>query len=598
MLSAKLIPTPLVEPKGRPPLPTQGRAPRDRFRSVYLVVHGSWLLLRVGWLWALGGLTEDRLGELLRRFCQHMGVLWIKVGQLISMRADMAPAGVRAQLAHLLDRVHGFAGDVAVARIEAELGAPLDRHFSQFDPVPVAAASIGQVHRARLRGERVWVAVKVRRPDVVRVAKRDLALVAWLVRVLEWLRFKPEARWRDMFWELQEAMLEELDYRYEASNMRRLRRSLARHGIHVPHVFARYCTPALLIMEYIEGVLMSDYVAAAQADPTGLAAWRRVNHVDPLRVARRLLHSGFRQTFEENLFHGDLHPGNIVLLRDSRLAFLDFGTLGSLERDLTAKVDQYMQALGTRQYSKVVDLYFLFAPGLPPINLAECKTEMIRRLQAWDLRTRVPDLPFEEKSFNAIQDELALFASSYGVAPTWSFFRLTRTMATMDASLRVLIPRVNFHRLVRGYYRRRAARLRRRAARMLRTGGASVRDWWDMQDRLLDDLRFRAAIVRRAAQVFEHTTSRIALFFSRLFGRLANVLLLAAVVFLLAALSQHWPEGPVRLLPDGLIAALGHLPSLDAQVWVLVLCGLLYGWRQFAVLARRLREQDPQAGAG
>jgi ubiquinone biosynthesis protein len=600
MLSPKLIPTPLVRPQSRPPLPLDGRPPRAHFRVLHISLHALGLLARILWFWLLGRLTEDRLGDMLRRFCQRLGVLWIKVGQLVSMRPDLVPPGVRAQLSRLWDRVPGFPGDVAVACIEAELGAPLDRLFSDFDPTPVAAASIAQVHKARLREEGVWVAVKVRRPEAVRVSHRDLALIRFLVRCLEWVRFRPEGRWRDMFWEVREAMLEELDYRYEATNMRRLKKNLRWHGIYVPQVFGRYCTPAVLVMEFIHGVLMSDYLGVARADPQGLTAWREANHVKPATVARRFLHSLFRQTFEENLFHGDLHPGNIVLLRDSRIAFLDFGSLGSMERDLTRKVDQYLQALGTRQYAKMVDLFFLFAPSLPPINLAECKGDMIRRLLAWDLRTRVPDLPFHEKSFAAIQDELMMFAATYGVAPVWSFFRLTRAITTMDASLRELMPRANFHRLIQSYYRKRGVRLRSQPARILRASGVNLRDWFELQDRLLDDMNFRSMIVRRAAQVFEQTTSRIALFFARLFGRVATLFLAAAIILLLAALRQHaWPAAETPPLSGGWLGeGLDHLPRLDVQVWILILFGLLAIWRQFTALSKRFREQDPQGGEG
>ncbi len=125
-----------------------------------------------------------------------------------------------------------------------------------------------------------------------------------------------------------------------------------------------------------------------------------------------------------------------------------------------------------------------------------------------------------------------------------------------------------------------------------------MRDWWELQDRVLDDLRFRTGIIRRAAQVFEQTTSRVALFFSRLFGRIANILLLAAAAFVLTALLQHWPEGPLRHVPEWLASVLGHLPSLDIQVWVLVVFAALYGWRRFVDLSQKFREQDPQAGAG
>ncbi len=115
-------------------------------------------------------------------------------------------------------------------------------------------------------------------------------------------------------------MNEELDYQYEASSMRRMRKRLRRHGVYVPKVYPDYTKGRLLVSEFIHAVLMADYIRLAEADPVLVRSWEAANNVDPTRVAKRLIHSMWRQLFEENLYHGDLHPGNIVLLRDSRVA--------------------------------------------------------------------------------------------------------------------------------------------------------------------------------------------------------------------------------------------------------------------------------------
>jgi hypothetical protein len=184
------------------------------------------------------------------------------------------------------------------------------------------------------------------------------------------------------------------------------------------------------------------------------------------------------------------------------------------------------------------------------------------------------------------------FASSYGISPVWTFFRMTRALTTMDASLRELIPTANFHKLVKDYYRRRAARTRGRLAARLRDGGQNVRDWFELQDRMLDDLRFRGGIVRRAAQVFEHTTSQISLFFARLFGVVATLHVAAGVGLLAAWLLQGGHDWVARILPAAVVAALGRVPAFDWQVWVLIFVGLLFSYRIFAVLSKRFRERD------
>jgi hypothetical protein len=269
-----------------------------------------------------------------------------------------------------------------------------------------------------------------------------------------------------------------------------------------------------------------------------------------------------------------------------------------MERDLTRNVELYIQSLGGRQYSRMVDIFFLFSASLPASSLAECKNEMVRRLQAWDLRCQVPGLPYPEKSFNAIQDELVFFASNYGVSPVWTFFRMTRALTTMDASLRELIPEADFHDLINSYQQRRMARIREKAPRKLIESAQNFRAWFELQDRLLDDMRFRSGIVRRAAQVFERTTSNVSLFFSRMAAQLGTGVLIAAAVLFVIFLYQMHPESIGPWLPAEPTAVAAAMPPLDWQVW-LVLFGILAhaSWGLLG-LSRRLSEQDVEHGGG
>lgn len=592
MLTDRFIPTRLVSVRQRTPIRIRQHLDRARFRVAYVVLQMVRLVVRIVSLKASGRLDQRTLGRVLRDFCQQMGVLWIKVGQLISMRADLASAEVRAELTKLQDRVDGFAPTLAVRQIEAELGRPLDRYISQFEEAPIAAASVAQVHRAQLKDEKVWVAVKVRRPDIQQICAKDLRLIRLLVGLLEWVQFRPEARWREMLWELEEAIREELDFRFEVANMRRMRRVLRRHQVYVPRVFSRYCTPGLLVMEFVSGVLMSDYLQAVQEDPEKAARWRAANNMKPPLVARRLFHSFLRQTFEDNLFHSDLHPGNIVLLRNSRFAFLDFGSLGSMERDFVRKVDLYMDAMGSRKYSKMADIYFLFSDSLPAIDLSGCKNEMVRLLAAWDIRSRVHGLPFNEKSFHAVQEELVWLAARYGVSPVWTFFRMTRAMATIDASLRELVPDVNVRALVAAYYRGRAGRILEEAVKRAGSQTFTARDWTDLQNRAVEAALLQADIVRRDAAVFEGTTSQFAQFFARVFGNLARSVLLLGVLLLGVLLFQLELPQPV-LGPDSAMAvALESVPRLDIQVWVLIFATVWFTYRRLNRLSKRFVQQE------
>jgi ubiquinone biosynthesis protein len=236
---------------------------------------------------------------MLSAFLLAMGGLWIKVGQLLSMRADLLPAEVCDELARLQDFNEGFPFERVQRVVEEDLGHPLGQSFSEFDPSPFAAASIAQVHRARLKSEAVWTAVKVQMPDAAANFKSDLLVVRFMVWLLARLAIKPHVRWSEMLWEVECAIREELDYRYEATNMRRMRKRLRKHGVYVPKVFTQYSTKRVLVMEYVEGVLMSDYIKARHTNPERLEAWEQANDVCPRKVAKRLLFS-FMRTYCAN----------------------------------------------------------------------------------------------------------------------------------------------------------------------------------------------------------------------------------------------------------------------------------------------------------
>ncbi len=590
MLDTELIPRRIIPLGAKSPIRIELRPVRAAHRTATVAIELAMLLGRIAYLAILRRLTGQQLGIMLKEFCQRMGVLWIKVGQLLSMRADIAPREVRSELAKLQDRVSGFPGEEALSAVERELGGDWKLHFSEFDLTPIAAASIGQVHRAVLKREQVEVAVKIQRPAVEQIYDHDMRVVRLLVWLLEAAGFRPHARWSSMLWEIEEAMREELDYRYEASNMRRLKKTLVKHGVYTPIVYDSYSTRCVLTMEFVRGVLMSDYLATARTDSARLEQWQEENNVSPRLVARRLLFSFLRQVFEDNLFHSDLHPGNIVLLRDSRIAFLDFGSAGTMERDFRRKADLFLEALGTRQYSKAVDLFFLFSEGLPASGMEDCKSELIRRLLIWDNKSRIEQLPFEVKTLNRMMDDLVFIAAGYGVAPVWSFFRMTRAMATMDASLQELFPEADFHNLIAGYHRQRAGRLRGQMVQQIADNHVSLQDWMQVQQQYVEDAVYRGSVVRRAAQVFEATTSKVMQLFSRLFGLASRALLAWMVLIMLAILYQHRREWGLAIPTSESLDRFLTPTSVAGQTWILLLALSFYVQNRLSSLSRAFVE--------
>lgn len=592
VLKQSLTPSPLIPDAEREPIRIGTSPIRLRFRGTFVTGQLLCLLLYTCWLRLTGRLDRQRLGVLIRELCQRMGVLWIKVGQLVSIRRDLFPQEICDELVKLQDQADGFSSREARSIVEEDLGAPLTRYFSEFEEEPFAAASISQLHRARLRHEGAWVAVKIRRPGIELTFAKDMVLIRRITWLLVHLGIMPHARWTDLAWEVEQVMEEELDYRYEATNMRRMRRTLRRHNVHVPKLFAKYSTQRVLVMELIRGVTMADYLKVARENPQRLNRWLSENGIDPKRVAERVVRSHLRQSFEDNLFHADLHPGNILLLRNSRFAFIDFGCAGFLEQDFLRKYDLYTQALRSRDFSKMADIYFLFASDLPPIDLSAVKAEFIRCTQAYETRRRVRGLPYHERSLGTLNRDLIELLGKSGITFDWTFLRIMRTWFTMDISLCVLMPDADLRRILTRYYRQRNRRVLRKLIRLPRFESGWLRLATELPRLASEQTVYRGTVIRRLAMIFEGAATRVAGFFAAALGWARVVYVMGAVVLLLACLGQHGGTwlAPWTTLPGGRIFEV--VPSLDWQVWLVVFAGLAGGYRTLVRLKKELGQRE------
>ncbi len=592
MLKDSLVPSPLIPDEEREPIRIDTGPIQLRFRGIYVLAQISLLLLRVLWLRLTGRLNMRRLGRMIRELCQRMGVLWIKVGQLVSIRRDLFPQEVCDELVKLQDQADGFSPQAARRIVEKELGAPLDRYFSDFEELPFAAASISQLHKARLRREGVWVAVKIRRPAIETTFSKDMRWIRRIVWLLVRFGTMPHARWSDLAWEVEQVMQEELDYRFEATNMKRMRRTLRPHKVYVPKLFSAYSTPRVLVMEFLPGVTMADYLMMAREDPRRLSMWAAENSIDPARVARRIVRSHLRQSFEDNLFHADLHPGNILLLRNSRFAFIDFGCVGFLERDFLRKYDLYTQALRNRDFSKMADLYFLFAADLPPIDLSEVKDEFIRCAQAFETRRRVRELPYPERSLGTLNRDLIRLLGKYGITFDWTFLRIMRTWFTMDISLCVLMPDADLRRLQTQYYRDRNRRRLREMVRSPRPEPGWLRVATELPQMVVEQSVYRGSVVRRLAMVFEGAASRVARFSAGVVGWMSLSVVLGAVFLLAVCLYQRFAARLAPWTTDSAKRMFEIVPPLDWQVWLVIFVIVFYVYRNLRELKRRLGERE------
>jgi predicted unusual protein kinase regulating ubiquinone biosynthesis (AarF/ABC1/UbiB family) len=304
-----------------------------------------------------------------------MGGLMIKVGQFLSARLDVLPPEITDELAGLQDEVPAESFDAIRVQAEAELGTTLDAHYESFDETPLAAASLGQAHRACLREADAAemgfaeVVVKVQRPNIEAVVEVDLAA---LRRVGGWLqRYKPIAQRADVNALLEEfaaTTREEIDYLAEASNAETFAGAFANdERIRVPQVVWELTTRRVLTLEDVSAIKLGDYEAI---DAAG---------IDRSQVAAVLLDTYMQQIFEDGFFHADPHPGNLFVTplegtdaegrRNWKLTFIDFGMVGRVPESLRAGLREAIIAVGTQDGARLVRSFKTLDVLLPTADI-------------------------------------------------------------------------------------------------------------------------------------------------------------------------------------------------------------------------------------
>lgn len=582
MLKQRLIPTPLVGPDERPPIKIVPIKETYRFRSAILLFRLFRFAISLQWARRVQKHPPAVIATRVRAFIEDLGGLWIKAGQIISLRTDLLTPEMVDELQQLQHRAFGFAPEISRQVIEQSLGKPIAAVFDIFEEHPFAAASISQVHRARLRYEGTWVAVKVQRPDIADIFARDLKLLEWLTGLFGRLEAFSFIKWEGMIKELKRITQEEVDYRYEEANLRRIRKIVREHNVYVPKPFYKYSTQKVLVMEFVFGTLMSDYLQMHRSDPARLKAWREENNINPRKVGSRLMRSIYRQMFEDNLFHGDLHPGNIMLLRNSRFALIDLGAIGNLEAKFLNYYRQQSLAFSESDFSKAIDLFLLMADSIPVFDIPTLKAELVEIYRAWEARTHLRGLTYFEKSITGgLSKELPEITRKYKVNPTWQFLRVSRALSTLDASLTVLLETANPRKIMKRYFRE----AQRQSLRKLLTGGILKRAGSAIVD-LSQMARSAAAAARMGEIKLQSVQTKAAYFFQVLFRTIRVGFFVVALLLLSHFLRQTFPGGMGSI--EALRWAAEILPGYSSGIDVMGLIVLVWLYWASGKVKKRL----------
>ncbi|MEK8127297.1 AarF/ABC1/UbiB kinase family protein [Paenibacillus filicis] len=388
-----------------------------------------------------GGSRDDihkkTVGERVRLILEELGPTFVKLGQIASTRPDLLPAEMIAELEQLQDHVPPFSYEESVRIVEEELGDTIGELFREFDPVPVASASIGQVHRARLPDGTV-VAVKVQRPKIAAVIEADLDILAELSRLaenrLDWAR---NYRLREVVEELTKSLRAELDYAAEARNGEKFAQQSERMShVRVPRLFWDYCTRKVLTMEFMTGIKLSEHM---QLDRDG--------H-DRKIIARRLASLIFHQILVEGLFHGDPHPGNVMVLPDGSLGLIDFGMVGRLSPEMKKHFASLVIAL--RNQSTKGILRAITRMGIVPddVDAAALRADVDL------LRDKYYKVPFSQISMGEAVNDLFGVAFRHRVRIPAEMTLLGKTLLTMEGVVTALDPEFSVFDVAEPYGKR------------------------------------------------------------------------------------------------------------------------------------------------
>ncbi|XP_059431726.1 protein ACTIVITY OF BC1 COMPLEX KINASE 8, chloroplastic [Corylus avellana] len=466
-----------------------------------------------------GGMTEEKkalrrkaLAKWLKETILRLGPTFIKIGQQFSTRVDILAQEYVDQLSELQDQVPPFPSETAVSIVEEELGAPVNDIFDRFDYEPIAAASLGQVHRARLKGQDV--VIKVQRPGLKGLFDIDLKNLRVIAEYLQKVDPKSDGAKRDwvaIYDECASVLYQEIDYTKEAANAELFASNFKNMDyVKVPSIFWEYTTPQVLTMEYVPGIKINKIQALDQLG------------VDRQRLGRYAVESYLEQILSHGFFHADPHPGNIAVddVNGGRLIFYDFGMMGSISQNIREGLLETFYGVYEKNPDKVLQAMIQMGVLVPTGDMTAVRRtaqfflnsfeerlaaqRKEREIAAAELGFKKP-LSKEERvkkkkqRLAAIGEDLLAIAADQPFRFPATFTFVVRAFSVLDGIGKGLDPRFDITEIAKPY-----------AMELLRFREAGVevilkdfRKRWDKQSRAFYNLFRQADRVERLAEIIQ-----------------------------------------------------------------------------------------------
>jgi ubiquinone biosynthesis protein len=367
--------------------------------------------------------ADKSMPERLRLAFEELGPTFVKLGQLLSTRPDLMPEAYIEEFTKLQDNVQPLPFEIVRTTVERELKKKLEEAYSSFDPVPLAAASIGQVHMAVLKtGEKV--VVKVQRPEIDRVIETDVSLLAFLAGLLE--KYVPETQIigpKVIVNEFFRTLSYELDFVVEANNMSKMAENMASMPeIVIPKVYKDLSTDRILTLEHLDGIRVNDIKAL---DAAG---------IDRKQVVQIGARAFFKSVMIDGLFHGDLHGGNLFILPGNRLGIIDFGMVGRLSQKSRDQLASMVMALLTEDYEMLCYQYAELGTAGPSIDFDGFQREVRNTLAPY------MGLSLADLNAGKILIEATKIAAQYRIQVPGDWMMVFKAILTIEGMGRTLDP--------------------------------------------------------------------------------------------------------------------------------------------------------------
>lgn len=377
-------------------------------------------------------------GEKIRRAIEELGPTYIKLGQILSTRKDLLDQDIIDELSKLRDNVEEFDTELAKSIFKTEIGLDIDKVFKNFNDKPIGAASIGQVYEASLdSGEEVII--KIQRPNIESIIKSDLEILKSMAIALKDFKKDIDIDLVQIVEEFQTQLMRELDYNFEALNAIKFRKIFDKSDdVYIPEIYEKYTTKRILVMERIIGVKLSD------VDKIKKLGW------DTKAISEIGVRSLLKQVFEHGFFHADPHPGNIFILSQKTISYIDFGMIGIVDKKSLNLLNEIAIALVEKNVDRIIYILMEMDVVNTEVDMSGIRQDLLYLIHYYY------DVPLEKISITDILNEVFRFLRKYKISIPAQLLTLAKTIITLEGTGRELNPDFSLssmgHEFMKYYY--------------------------------------------------------------------------------------------------------------------------------------------------